>query len=338
MDGSNFGFPIIDAPGELKAQTKRGVTVSAGGVFDYKVEDNQENINESFGTRIGDIEETLRQIETAVEQIENINDTANRAEGKADDIAEDVSSLKLAIGNANYKPNGIPEAIEAAVYPLQEQFDTLLFGNVKVTCTASKANFYKGFPINITITGSTGENASDVDKIWILDGDAETISNPLAQGTNVQSVDYSFNSASASRTFKAVIKFGAKYNNKQKQSSVLAVTARNPIFYGHAPIDLVNDWDPQDFTDSKTGNSNYLYSKNSPVADISGRTVSFECANTERVFILTTNNKLGAEYGILPFPLYRYSVDYNGIGYFLYVSQNTYSTTLSLTFNSNKNY
>ena len=238
--------------------------------------------------------------------------------------------------NGNNISYTIEESTSAKYDELQEQIDNIIFKDVTCTCTTNKSNFYKGFPISITITGST--NSDEVSKIYIMDGDNDNVIENLANKTNSKSVTYTFNSTSTTRTFKCIAQYR---NGKSKTSSMITVTARNPIFTGtDTQLTDLSNFDVSDYVDSNISESLQLYSNNSPVSSLSGRTLSFTLTNSSRVVILTSDSKLGAKEGGFMFPFYRYSgITYQNISYYLYVSQNTYSNgTHTLIFNSDENY
>lgn len=234
--------------------------------------------------------------------------------------------------NINYT---IEESTSAKYDELQEQIDNIIFKDVTCTCTIN-GNVYKGFNRELTVTGKTNVSASNVVEIAIMKG-----ANKLNPQSNKDTTTYKFTTAgNRTDTFNCVATFDSTYGNKSKTSSNVTFSYIDPIFYGVASF---NSFDTNTLNTFASNNaiSQKLYSPNSPVGGFSGRTIDFPLTNTnDRVWLITKENRLGASYqGVVPFPFFRYSITVgNNSSYYLYVSKNIYSESLTLVFNSNENY
>lgn len=106
------GRNLVKVPGELYSPTPGGVVTSADGVKDYRLNKNQEQINQELTESVNEAVRTAEQAASSASSMENVvarlreqgeQDiaTALEHESRIESNEEDISTLKGQLGDVN---------------------------------------------------------------------------------------------------------------------------------------------------------------------------------------------------------------------------------------------
>lgn len=236
------------------------------------------------------------------------------------------NSHLLEVGDNSIDKDKLGQDVKTELSSLQEQIIALFLKHVQLQLTSNVNRIYKGYSVNGNLSLSFNDEGE------VLNEDISSIS--IKDGTSVihASSVHSHTVTLAERidsamSFVGNIEFSFKGSTISLLSNTINISEVYPIYYGIVPDDFLDS-----HLDSLI-NESHLFSKNNPVSSMKNQTASFNMTNNQRTCLITTENNLSALDGGFNHPLNKTTKTISGITYYVYTSENTYSSGVhSLTY------